>query len=460
MCVSPSLGPGPEGQGEIVFQHGQLLKVLELENYTVRTVEVRIPGALPIKRTQTVDASRTINQRGLSPTGARVLLEARGDLWSLPARHGSARNLTRTSGVAERQPAWSPDGQWILFSGDRSGEYQLTLMRADGSGDPIELTDEPGNFYYTPLWAPDSKHFAVNDKAQRIWIGVIPAEGEQPEPLTLVDSDPSWPTLSADWSPDSKWLVYSIGESTRQHRLLTRSLWAFSVDTGERKQLTSGMFSVWSPTFDRKGEFLYYISNADFTDPQYEDVGSTFVYHNTGRIMVVPLRTDLKVPFHPRSDEEKGATAAPASPKKNGKEEEKQDAAAEEDSEEPEAQETTEDEGEEPEEKTTGEEPAETAPAADPKEAPKPAMEFVWENFEQRSLPAPVARGTFSGIAVNDRGHLVYMRMRSNRWGSGGDLVVLDLSAENPREASILENINILRCPQTAKKYWLSAIAA
>ncbi|MDV7400644.1 hypothetical protein RZS08_55020, partial [Arthrospira platensis SPKY1] len=79
-------------------------------------VEVRIPGALPILRQQTVDASRHITQRGISPTGARVLLEARGDIWSLPARHGSARNLTRTSGIAERQPAWSPDGQWILFS--------------------------------------------------------------------------------------------------------------------------------------------------------------------------------------------------------------------------------------------------------------------------------------------------------------------------------------------------------
>ncbi len=114
----PSIGPGPSGRGEIVFEYGSDLMLLDLGSRKTSVVEVTIPGDRPTIRPKRVDASDYTTWWHISPTGKRALAEARGDVWTLPAEHGSPRNLTRTSGVAERDPTWSPDGRWIAYFSD------------------------------------------------------------------------------------------------------------------------------------------------------------------------------------------------------------------------------------------------------------------------------------------------------------------------------------------------------
>ncbi|MCA9295720.1 MAG: PD40 domain-containing protein, partial [Phycisphaerales bacterium] len=130
----PAIGPGPEGNGEIVFQNGARLFLLDLESRKSTAVNVRIPGARPNVREHTVDASRFIQGWDISPTGIRAVVQARGDVWTLPAKNGMPRNLTRTNGVAERDPAWSPDGRWISYFSDENGEYDLYVTQSDGKG--------------------------------------------------------------------------------------------------------------------------------------------------------------------------------------------------------------------------------------------------------------------------------------------------------------------------------------
>src|SRR6185436_12704226 len=121
----PSIGPGPAGGGEIVFQHGAELTLFDIPTAKTNAVHVTIPGAQPKLRARSVDASKFAGSWDISPSGKRVVSGARGDVWSLPAKEGSPRNLTRTSGVAEREPSFSPDGKAIAWLSDASGEYEL-----------------------------------------------------------------------------------------------------------------------------------------------------------------------------------------------------------------------------------------------------------------------------------------------------------------------------------------------
>jgi tricorn protease len=302
----PSMGPGRHGNGEIIFQNGASLWLLDLETEQTRSIDVTIPGDRPTIRTRQVNAAEFISNWSISPSAARVAVEARGDIWSLPAEKGSPRNLTRTSGAAERDPAWSPDGRWIAFFSDESGEYQLYITQSDGQGPTRRLTSDecaPQVFRYTPAWSPDSKHILFSDKTGSLYLHTlapVDAEGEAAQGKTvLVDKDPWANRLSANWSHDNAWLTYSIQHSDGRHS----AIWLYNVGSGERHQVTSGMFHDAAPVFDRKGDYLYFSSRRNFS-PTYSELDTTFIYNASHVLLAVPLRADIASPWLPKSDEE------------------------------------------------------------------------------------------------------------------------------------------------------------
>ncbi|MBU0638665.1 MAG: PDZ domain-containing protein [Planctomycetes bacterium] len=290
----PAMGPGPDGRGEIVFQNGSDLYLLDLQTGKARIVEVSIPGDRPKLRPQTHDVKDRIDGWDVSPSGKRAVLEARGDIWTTPVEHGPARNLTRTDGVAERSPSWSPDKKWIAYLSDATGEYEFYITQSDGKGETRQLTSDGQRFRYGANWSPDSKRFVFSDNSGALYLHTL--EGDE---TRLVDEDPWGRPLDANWSHDSNWLTYAkAGDNTQ------RAIWLYNVESGEKHQVTSGFFSDFSPTFDRKGEYLFYASARSFDGPIYEDVGSSFVYVGTHLLLAVPLKADTKYPWAPESDEE------------------------------------------------------------------------------------------------------------------------------------------------------------
>jgi len=300
----PSVGPGPDGDGEIVFQHGSALRVLDLRTEGVRDVEVTIPGARPRLRPQVLDAANLITESSISPSGKRVVVSARGDLWTLPAEHGSPRNMTRTAGVFERSPSWSPDGRWLAYLSDETGEYEFWLRRADGRGEPRRLTHDGEVFRFGATWSPDSKHFIFHDKTGAMWLhtlGDLADENAAPGTTVLIDRDPWGSTnLTPSWSHDSRWIAYqrSSDDTSMTHIRL------HDVEAGASTQVTTGMFSDSSPAFDRKGDWLYYVSARHWQGPQYADNDTTFIYAGTNVLVAVPLRKDVASPLNAKSDEE------------------------------------------------------------------------------------------------------------------------------------------------------------
>lgn len=295
----PAMGPGATGRGEIVFQYGKDLYLYDINAGTSRAVAISIPGARPKLMTQQVDASKFMNRGAvsISPSAKRVAVEARGDIWSLPAEHGTPRNLTRTDGVAERDPAWSPDGKWISYWSDATGEYQLYITQSDGKGETKKLTDLGDRFRFGVSWSPDSKKLTYFDNSATLYLLDVES-GE----VKTIDKDPwSWDGTdgSVSWSHDSRWIAYDRASDES----LISQVWVYSVEDDAKHALTAAYFNATSPAFDRKGEYLFYRSNQSYS-PMYGELGTEFLYAGTEVLLAVPLKNDKASPWAPKSDEE------------------------------------------------------------------------------------------------------------------------------------------------------------
>ena len=394
----PSIGPGPAGQGEIIFQKGPELLLLDLGTKATHAVTITVPGDRPRVRPQDVNAADHIQAWGISATGKRAVTSSRGDIWTLPAHEGSPRNLTRTNGIAERDPAWSPDSKWIAYFSDATGEYELYIAPADERGEARHLTDDGKTFRMMPTWSPDSKWITFADKTGALYLLNVETKAKK-----LIDTDPWANPPGVSWSHDSNWIAYVLHGDNR----LT-SIWLYDVANDQRHQVTSGMFRDNDPTFDRKGDFLYYTSCRHFDSPIYEDLGSTFVYTNTEMLLAVPLRKDVKDPFAAKSDEEPATTqpaetsttklAEPAAsqPAKTPATGPAEPAAS---------QPLTADVKGEP---TSTSEPATSEPTSKPEE--KKPLVIDLEGFEHRAIPLPLKNGPVGNLAVSHENKLIYVR--------------------------------------------------
>lgn len=279
----------------IVFSLGTKLHLLDLAANEIREVQVAIPGAKPAVRDRTVDAANLIQAGGVSSTGQRVVVEARGDIWTIPAENGPPRQITSTSRWAERNPAWSPSGRWIAYASDESGEYNIHVVQSDGKTEPRQLTDMTGKYWMAMEWSPDSEALLALDKSGEMYlIDVESGEASQ------FDKEPWANMTQVSWSPDSRYITYSKGGENP----LTSAIYIYDTEEDTIHQVTSGFFGDGSPTFSRDGEYLFYTSNREFTSPQYETVGASFIYTNTGRIIAVPLTEEVENPRLIEPDEE------------------------------------------------------------------------------------------------------------------------------------------------------------
>lgn len=291
----PSMGPGPDGKGELVFQAGPDLCLMRLDKLKEKgeVVHVRVPGEHEHVRAKQVDFSKFITGGAVSPTGMRIAVEARGDIWTLPAEKGISRNLTGTSGVAERDPKWSPDGRWIAYLSDASGEYEIFVVQSDGKEEARAVTSDGSMFRFLGAWSPDSKKLINYDKSGRMF--VLDVEGGS---NTLIHTDQWAQRPPVSWSHDSRWIAFSAGQANQQGAVMLHD-----TKDGTTHQATDPFFDASSPAFDRKGDFLYYVAASNFA-PTYSSIDTTYIYDKSQTIVAVPLRGDVENPFAPEIDEE------------------------------------------------------------------------------------------------------------------------------------------------------------
>ena len=375
------------GAGSVVFEQAGYVHELDPRSGKEHVVNLTAAGDFPWMMPNWQDVTNRLTNMALSPTGKRVAVEARGEIFTIPAEKGDVRNLTNSSGSAERDPAWSPDGKFVSYFSDKSGEYKLVIEAQDGLTPPREITLKNPTHYYTPSWSPDSKKILFSDTNLRVWVLDV-ASGQ----AKVVGNDP-WMvpqrTLNPVWSPDSKWVAYSSRLKSMYH-----AIFVSNVETGESKQITDGLADAVWPAWDASGKYLWFLASTDFgLRSQWLDMTSYDHDETFGLYLAVLKKADAS-PLLPESDEDRGVgtgrrSAAPGA--------------------------------------CVGEAPADSAqgdqPAAQTPRGPRPpvSVQIDFDGLQQRILSIPgVPERQYSDLQSGVDGIVYYLEASRGQGGPGG----------------------------------------
>lgn len=386
------------GPGGLVYTQFGAIHLYDLATHADHAVNIQIDGDLPkLEPTVQTIAAREIENFALSPTGKRLVVEAHGDIFTVPSEKGDVRNITDTSNAAEREPSWSPDGKRLAYFSDASGEYQLFIRDQDGLTPPtvIDLGPNP-TYYYSPRWSPDSKRILFGDKRLNLWL--VDADAKT-RPLKI-DTDAyagfTAPALAASFSPDAKWIAYRKTLPNLEH-----AAFLYSLATHTTTQITDGMSDVDHPMFDSSGKYLYFTASTDI-GPAIDGFNlSALNRTTTSSVYAAVLNKTLPSPVPPESDDEN----SPAAEKKANADADarKQEEAKAQDS---------------------------TKPADANKVVPikLPDMQVDLEGIQQRTVALPIPARNYVGLLVGKTGVLLL--------GEGSAAAVS--AAEGPQNMRVL----------------------
>jgi len=280
------------GGSAIVFENAGFIYRFDVETEQCEKVTIHIQEDFSASRSEIVSAADNVTSYDIAPDGKRAVFGARGDVFTVPAKHGPTRNLTDTPGVHERNSKWSPDGRWIAYICDASGEDEIYVAPQNGSGQARQITKNADTYKYAIEWSPDSRKILWSDKRLRLQF-VSVRSGE----ITEVDKSEKWEFRDYSWSPDSRWIAY-----TRPEVEMMNKIYLYSLRDKKSCELTDGWYSASDPTFSSDGKFIFFISDRDF-NPIYSRVEWNYAYQDMSRIYLLTLAKDTDSPFKPKSDE-------------------------------------------------------------------------------------------------------------------------------------------------------------
>lgn len=402
-------------QGRLVYEQGGRIHIYDPAAGQSTALHIAIAADLPYTRPHFEHAERYIYNAALSPTGQRAVLEARGDIFTVPAKKGAVRNITHTPAVNERDPAWSPDGQSIAYFSDASGEYELVIADQKGAQKASIPLGQP-SFFYSPRWSPDGQKIAFTDKALHLaYVDVAQ------KTVVAVDADTydhPLRSLNPAWSPDSQWLAY-----TRRLNNQIRAVFLYHLADGSTHQVTDGMSDATDACFSRDGKYLFFTASTNYgLNTGWLDM-SSFEHAVLRHIYVAVLNQADPSPLAAQSDEEAAPDAPPdeAAPDTADKDHPDQD------------------------------HQEEAAPPSAKKEAKAMAVQIDLPGLDQRILALPLPPRDYRNLQAID-GKLFYLETRPNQAATPEEdhptcrLNVYDIKE---REAEVF--INCLH------DYWVSA---
>lgn len=432
---SASLGPDA-----IVYEEFGSLHTYDLKSGKTKEVTVSITADMPHTRAsfKKFEPARIQNAH-ISPSGARMVFEARGEILTAPAEKGDIRNLSNTPGVMERDPAWSPDGKSIAYFSDDGGEYALYVIdrNATNQARRIELGEAP-SFYYSPIWSPDSKKVAYHDKRLNLWFMDLES-GKS----TKIDTDIyEHPERGYDpcWSPDSKFIAY-----TKQRPNHFRSVFIYSLESSRSEEVTDGMSDARYPVFDAGGKYLYFTASTDLGLAAAWLNMSSMYRPVTRSVYACVLDKDVPSPVAPEQDDEKDEKDEKDTDKKDKEEAdkaEKKDA----DREDKKSEEESKDSKESKESKDK-----EKDKEKDKKKKKIPDVKIHFENIGQRIVALPIPARNYAWLAAGKEG-ILFLGERPQVPTSGEDAIVQRFDLSKRKTEKFLEEIVFFQVSANGEK--------
>ncbi len=280
------------GNESVIYENGGYIYNYNLSDGSIKKVTVNIYNDIATGRDELKDASKFINSWAISPDGNRVVFGARGDVFTVPAESGITRNLTKSSGAHDRNVEWSPNGKYISYISDRTGEDEIYIQNQNGEEPAVQLTNNSTTYKYNPIWSPDSKYLLWSDKE-----GMLNYINIESKKIVKVDEADAWEIRDYSWSPDSRWIAYTKPEQFTMNRI-----WIYDINSGKSKPVTDTWYSSSNPSFDNNGKYLFFTSARDF-NPIYSNTEWNHAYQNMSGIYFVTLTKDIPNPFEPTNDE-------------------------------------------------------------------------------------------------------------------------------------------------------------
>ena len=355
------------GAGRIVFEQAGSLHLYDVAQGRSRRLMIGVATDLPELRERFAKGSQWVRGGSVSPTGARAVIGFRGEIVTVPAEKGDPRNLTQTPAVHERYPAWSPDGKSIAYFSDASGEYELHIAPQDGKGAAKVFKLAGSGFYASPNWSPDCRKIAFADNSLTLYCLDLGTGAVKRIAQEYLYQPGGQAQMRTSWSPDSKWIAYTLGTPT-----FFRRVHVYSVDQDKSFAVTDGLSSVEEPTFDAEGKYLWFLGSTDAGPAsQWFDMSNADM-RLTSALYLAVLRKDLPNPLAKESDEEK--------PKDEKKEADKPAA-------------------------KPGDKPA--APVA----KPAAAVRIDFDGLDTRIVAVPIEAGVYDNLQAGEGGKLFYRKV-------------------------------------------------
>ena len=287
-CKFPSLG-----NDAIAFENAGYIYLYDLNSGKAEKVNIRFEEDLASGRSKQVDAVKFVENYALSPDGKRAVFSARGDIFTVPEKSGATRNLTQSSGAHDRNPMWSPDGRWISYISDRTGEDELYIQAQDGSASAKQLTKGGGSYKFMPVWSPDSKWLLLADRGQDLYYINISTGAK-----TLVTHSDNTEISEYNWSPDSKWITYTQPGKARSFDVVR----LYNIETKKNIPVTDEWYNSGQPVFSPDGKWLYFVSERDFI-PVYSRTEWNHAYVDMSKPYMVRLSDSTASRFETENDE-------------------------------------------------------------------------------------------------------------------------------------------------------------
>jgi tricorn protease len=315
-CADFPILDASEGGGKIIYEQAGHLHIFNPRDNRSRKLTIGVTDDLLDVRPRYVKGARYIRNTAISPSGARAVFEFRGEIVTVPAEKGDPRNLTNTTGVHERSPAWSPDGKSIACFSDESGEYELHIGQQDGKGEIRKFKLTGSGFFAAPVWSDDSRKITFTDNARSLyWIDVKTGKVKKIASEYLY-APGAFGTIRGVWSPDSKWICYTLNTAA-----YIRRVYIYSIEEDKSYAITDGLSDVREPVFDKSGKYIYFFASTDAGPIKHWFAMSNTEMQMTSAIYVATLRKDIPSPLAKESDEELGIEDEEESEEKESKEE-------------------------------------------------------------------------------------------------------------------------------------------